>query len=325
MNHPPMPTAPMGQAPVELSRVGLGTWAMGGPWERGWGSQDDAESLAAIRRALDGGVNWIDTAPVYGAGHAERMVERVLRGLPADERPLVLTKCGRLATEQGVRSIGAPASILAEVEASLERLGVEQLDVLQLHWAPDDGTPIEETWATLDALRRAGKARWIGACNLSLDQLLAIEAVAPVDLVQPPLSLINRAALDDVLPWAAASGTGAIVYSPMQSGILTDGFSRERVEAMDEGDWRRSNPEFTEPRLTRNLALLQAVRGIAAERGASVAEVAIAWTLQQPGVTGAIVGARRPEQVDGWIGAASLQLDADARFRLHAAAAGVPA
>lgn len=321
MTRTAMPTAPMGASPVRLSRVGIGTWAIGGPWTRGWGAQDDEASLAAIRRAIEGGVNWIDTAPVYGAGHAEEVIARAVADYAQEDRPLVLTKCGRVETPEGVRSIGEPGSIRAEVEASLRRLRVDRLDVLQLHWPPEDGTPLEEAWAALDALRREGKAGSLGVCNVSLAQLEALQRVARVDLVQPPLSLINRSALADVLPWAARSGAGAIVYSPMQSGILTGSFDRSRVAAMAPDDWRRSHPDFTEPRLSRHLALVDALRAIAAERGSTVSELAIAWALQQEGVTAAIVGARSPEQVDGWIGAAALVLDREARERIELALA----
>ena len=306
-----MPTERMGRSELRLTRLGLGTWALGGPWERGWGPQDDESSVAAIRRAIEGGVNWIDTAPVYGRGHAEEVVGRVLTDLAEEDRPLVLTKCGRKSTPEGVRSIGDPASILAEAEESLARLGVDRVDVLQLHWPPEDGTPIEEAWAAIASLRDRGVARYIGACNVSVAQLEALEAVAHVDLVQPPLSLIDRRAAEPggVLPWAAAAGAGAIVYSPLQSGILTDSFDRARVEAMAPDDWRRANPEFREPRLGRNLGLVDALRPLAASLGCSVSELALAWAIEQPGVTAAIVGARRPDQVDGWIGAAGIALD----------------
>jgi aryl-alcohol dehydrogenase-like predicted oxidoreductase len=304
-----MPLARMGSSALHLSRIGLGTWAMGGPWERGWGAQDDEASVAAIRRAIEGGVNWVDTAPVYGLGHAEEVVGRVIADYDEADRPLVLTKCGRRSTSDGLRSIGDPAGILQEAESSLRRLRVERIDVLQLHWPPADGTPIEETWAAMASLRERGTVRYIGACNVSTEQLERIESVAHVDLIQPPLSLINRGALTDALPWAIASGTGAIVYSPMQSGILTETFDRERVDRMAPDDWRRANPEFSEPRLGRNLTLVETLRGLSAGLGCTVSELAIAWTLEQEGVTAAIVGARNPEQVDGWIRAADVVID----------------
>lgn len=309
----PMPLAPMGDSGLLLSRVGLGTWAMGGPWERGWGAQDDDESIAAIHRAIEGGANWIDTAAVYGHGHAETLIGSVLRDLPAADRPLVLTKCGRKATADGLRSIGDPASITAEAEQSLARLGVERIDVLQLHWPPADGTPIEETWAALAALKEAGTVGHIGACNVSTDELRRLEAVAHVDVIQPPLSLIRRGALDDALAWGAASGTGAIVYSPLQSGLLSGAFSRERVAALDAGDWRKTDAEFTEPRLSVNLALVAGLQNLSRELGCTVSELAIAWALEQTGVTAAIVGARRPSQVDGWIDAGRVELDPSTR------------
>jgi aryl-alcohol dehydrogenase-like predicted oxidoreductase len=313
-----MPQAPLGDSGLLLSRVGLGTWAMGGPWERGWGEQDDAQSAAAIRRAVEGGATWIDTAAVYGHGHAETMIGAVVRDFPEADRPLVFTKCGRKATPEGIRSVGDPRSITAEAEASLGRLGVEQLDLLQLHWPPADGTSLEDAWAALAALKQNGTTRFIGACNVSTEELRRLEAVAHVDLIQPPLSLIRRDALDDSLAWALASGTGAIVYSPLQSGLLSGGFNRERVAALDDGDWRKADAEFTEPKLSRNLALVEQVTSLAAQAGCTVAELAIAWTLEQPGVTAAIVGARRPSQVEGWIDAARVVLDGSTRSALAA-------
>ena len=292
MTRPAMPTAPMGASPVRLSRIGIGTWAIGGPWTRGWGAQDDEASLAAIRRAIEGGVDWIDTAPVYGAGHAEEVVARVVADYAPEDRPLVLTKCGR-ARPRGVRSIGEPGSIRAEVEASLRRLGVERSTSCSCTGRRRTGRRWRETWAALDALRREGR-RLPRRLQRLLAQLEALERVARVDLVQCPLSLVNRAALADVLPWAARSGVGAIVYSPMQSGILTGSFDRARVAAMAPDDWRRGHPDFTEPRLSLPSRARRRAEGDRRRAGRTVSEIAIAWALEQEGVTAAIVGARGP-------------------------------
>ena len=317
-----LPTAPLGQTGVEITRVGLGTWAIGGAdWAFNWGPQDDDDSVRAIRRAVELGLSWIDTAPVYGVGHSEEVVARALRGLPESDRPLVFTKCGRVfgGGERTPRTDISAKSIRRECEDSLRRLGVERVDLYQIHWPVLDLGVVEEGWATMAALADEGKARWIGVSNFGVEHLEACELIRHVDTLQPPLSLIQRSVLDEVLPWCRAHGTGVIVYSPLQSGLLTGRWTRERVDALDRGDWRRRSNQFTEERLSRNLELVELLRPIAARLGCSLAELAIAWALAQPGVSGAIVGARSPEQVDGWIGAAAVALGADVLAEIAAA------
>lgn len=294
---------------ARISRLGLGTWAIGGPWKRGWGAQDESESIAAIRYAVEHGVNWIDTAAVYGSGHSERMVAEAVSTFSEADRPLVMTKCGRIERDDAVLTIGAPESIRAEVDASLTRLRVERIDVMQLHWPPADVT-LSESWATLAELKAAGKIRHIGLCNVNVEQLDEAISVAPVDLVQNPLSLINRSSQNGVLDRCSDAGVGVIVYSPMQSGLLTGKYDSTSIAALDETDWRRTDPEFTEPRLTQNLQILDRLRVVADRHQVSVSECAIAWTLHQRGVSGAIVGARRPSQVSGWLGSSEIALNA---------------
>jgi len=299
---------------MEITLVGLGAWAIGGGgWAFGWGPQDDRASIDAIKHAVRSGINWIDTAAVYGYGHSEEIVGQALRELPSAERPLVFTKGGmRWYADDFMREPQKnlqPASIRSEVEASLRRLGVERIDLYQFHWPDETGTPIEESWAELLRLREEGKLRAIGVSNFDVPLLERSQALGHVDSLQPPFSLINRSAGGNVIPWAEANGTGVIVYSPMQSGLLSGRFTAERVAAMAEDDWRRSGPQFNEPRLARNLQLAEWLRPIAEAHQESVGAVAVAWTLAWSGVTGAIVGARSPEQVDGWIGAAGLRLN----------------
>jgi len=305
-----IPTAALGRSAAAFTRLGLGTWAIGGPWRLGWGPVDDAESIAAIRRAVDEGINWIDTAAVYGLGHGEEIVGQALKGRATRDELFVCTKCGRKTQPDGTPYGDLrPQSIRAECEASLRRLGVERIDLYQVHWPDkDSGTPLEDSWAVMAALVDEGKVRWIGASNFDVGQLERCEAIRHVDSLQPPLSMIQRQALRDVIPWAAAHQTGVIVYSPMASGLLSGTFERERLERLPPDDMRLRRPEFTEPSLSKNLALVERLREIADGLGCTVAELAIAWALAQDGVTGAIVGARRPVQLDGWIGAARLQI-----------------
>lgn len=304
---------PLGNSGLQISQVGFGAWAIGGGgWAYGWGSQDDAESIAAIKHAVELGINWVDTAAIYGYGHSEEMVGRALKEIQASRRPLVFTKGGMIPNldqpyQEPIRNL-RPESIRKEAEASLRRLGVDHIDLYQFHWPDETGTPVEESWGEMARLIDEGKVRAGGVSNFSVELLERAEKVRHVDSLQPPFSLIHRAAGGDVIPWAAAHQTGVIVYSPMQSGILTDGFGRERVERMAPDDWRRRNPEFQEPLVSRNLALRDALQPIAARHGSSVAAVAIGWTLSWPGVSGAIVGARSPQQVNGWFEAGSLEL-----------------
>jgi len=304
---------PLGKSGLEITRVGFGAWAIGGGgWTYGWGAQDDADSIAAIRHAVSRGINWIDTAAVYGLGHSEEVVGRALREIPAAERPYVFTKGGMITDparpfDEPQRNL-RPESIRKEVEASLRRLGVERIDLYQFHWPDSLGTPVEESWGEMARLIDEGKVRAGGVSNFDVGLLERAERIRHVDSLQPPFSLIRRQAGADVIPWSAAHGTGVIVYSPMQSGILTDSFSRERVQEMAADDWRRRSPQFQEPQLSRNLALRNALRPIAARHDVSDAAVAVAWTLSWPGVSGAIVGARSPAQVEGWLAAGNLIL-----------------
>jgi aryl-alcohol dehydrogenase-like predicted oxidoreductase len=308
-----LPTRTLGTSGLEITTVGFGSWATGGGgWAFGWGPQDDDLSIAAIARAVDLGVNWIDTAAIYGLGHSEEVVGRAVRALPADARPLIFTKCGLewdAADPMGAaQRIFTPYTVRHGIEDSLRRLGMDTVDLFQIHWPDDQGNPVEEAWAEMVKLREEGKARAIGVSNFDPDLLARCEAIGHVDSLQPPFSLVDRRTAADLLPWARAHGTGVICYSPMASGILTDTFTTGRVAAMAEDDWRRRPPMFNEPELSRNLSLRDALRPIAARHGATVAAVAVAWVMRWPAVSGAIVGARSPDQVDGWIGSASLEL-----------------
>jgi len=310
-----LPTRPLGSSGLHITTVGFGAWAIGGGgWAFGWGPQDDADSLAAMRRALELGINWIDTAAVYGLGHSEEVVGRLLRELPAGERPLVFTKCGLVWDERNrmaeARRVLRPDSIRKECEASLRRLQIERIDLYQFHWPDEAGTPVEDSWQAMVRLVEAGKVRAVGVSNFAVTLLERCEAIRHVDSLQPPFSMIRREAAEREIPWCAEHDAGVIVYSPMQSGILTDTFTAGRVAALAADDWRRRGPQFQQPALGKNLALRDALKPIARRHGATVSAVAVAWTLAWPGVTGAIVGARTASQVDGWIGAATLELTA---------------
>jgi aryl-alcohol dehydrogenase-like predicted oxidoreductase len=313
-----MDQRPFGRTGLTISPVGFGAWAIGGgDYAFGWGPQDDAESVAAIERAVDVGINWVDTAPVYGLGRSEVVVGRALKVL-GSRRPLVFTKCS-LVWEDGKRDVHhnlEAASIRGEVEASLRRLGVDAIDLMQIHWprffdAPTAGS-IEEAWTELADLKQAGKVRHIGVSNFKVDDIQRASAIAPVETLQPPYSLLRRAIEAEILPYCLTQGIGVIVYSPMQAGLLSGRMSVERVASLPEDDWRRRTPEFQEPRLSTNLAFVEVLRAVGARHGRSPGEVAVAWTLSNPAVSAAIVGFRRPSQVEGLVGAAGLQLtDAD--------------
>lgn len=318
-----MRTRRLGDSDLDLSVIGFGAWAIGGgDWIFGWGPQDDADSLAAIHRAVDLGINWIDTAAVYGLGHSELVVGRALREMTADRRPYVFTKSSLVWDEHRhvTHSLRAD-SIRREVEGSLSRLGVDAIDLYQIHWprwgnAPAgwDPGPIEEGWQAMADLKKAGKVRYIGVSNFGVPDLERASAVAPVTSLQPPYSLLRRDIETGVLPWCLAHSTGVIVYSPMQSGLLTGTMTRERFAALPESDWRKRGKYFQEPYFSQALTLVERLRAVGARHGASPGETAIAWTLRHPAVTAAIVGARRPEQLDGIAGAARVQLsDEDAR------------
>lgn len=309
-------TAKLGTTDLDVTRVGLGAWAIGGSgWQGGWGPQDDTESIETILRAVELGVNWVDTAPAYGLGHAEVIVGRAVAALPVDERPLLFTKCG-LVWEPGgttVSNVLAPVSIRRECEDSLGRLNVDVLDLMQIHWPSTDGTPIEESWSTMAGLVEEGKVRYIGVSNFDVELLEACESVRHVDTFQPELNLLVRGAASTTLPWCEAHGTGVIVYSPMRSGLLSGRYTRERAGSLPQDDWRAAHPDFQEPGLVKNLAVVDRLQAIAGEMGATLPELAVAWALAWPAVGGAIVGARRPDQLEDWVGAASVELD-DARL-----------
>jgi aryl-alcohol dehydrogenase-like predicted oxidoreductase len=310
-----LPQRPLGSSRVLITKTGFGAWALGGGgWAFGWGPQDDAVSLATMRHALELGLNWIDTAAVYGLGHSEEVVGRLLRELPPSGLPLVFTKCGLIWDQNNPMAppqrVLKPDSISRECDASLRRLGVERIDLYQFHWPDESGTAVEDSWNEMARLIELGKVRLGGVSNFNVPLLERCEAIRHVDSLQPPFSLIRRQAAAREIPWCANHNTGVICYSPMQSGLLTDTFSRERVAKFSEDDWRRRSPDFNEPGLSRNLALRDSLRPIAQRHRTTVSAVAVAWTLAWPGVTGAIVGGRSPQQVDGWIEAASLQLTA---------------
>ncbi len=309
-----LPTLPLGRSGLTITRIGFGSWAIGGGgWSFGWRPQDDDESIATMRHAIELGINWIDTAAVYGLGHSEELVGRLLRQLPYEARPLIFTKCGLLwdADDDPMsppERVLRPESIRNECEASLRRLGIERIDLYQFHWPDETGTAVEDSWAEMMKLVDEGKVRAAGVSNFDVGLLDRCEALRHIDSLQAPFSLINRVAGEHELPWCASHQTGVVCYSPLQSGLLTDTFTASQVSAMGLDDWRRTAANFRQPQLGRNLSLRNALRPIAQRHGTTVSSVAIAWTLAWPGVTGAIVGARMPKQVDIWIGAAALSL-----------------
>jgi len=309
-----MQTKQLGRTGLEITRIGFGAWAVGGgEYVFGWGLQDDADSVAAIERAVADGVNWIDTAPVYGLGRSEEIVGRALKQLGSSRRPYVFTKCS-LVWDGKSREIShslEPASIRREAEASLRRLGVDAIDLYQVHWpGPWGQAPanIEEGWRTLADMKREGKVRRLGVSNFSVAEMERIASIEPIGSLQPPYSLLRRKIEADVLPYCQANGIGVIVYSPMQAGLLSGKMTRERLASMPADDWRKGSREFMEPRLTANLEFVEALRGVGARLGRTPGELAVAWTLRHPAVTAAIVGFRRPQQVSEILGAADLRL-----------------
>jgi len=303
-------TAPLGATGLEITRIGFGAWAIGGGgWEFGWGPQEDDQSVAAIHHALEQGINWIDTAAAYGFGHSEQIVGRALEGLA--QRPYVFTK-GSLLEGPGRRVVHSLRrdSLIREAEASLQRLGIDAIDLYQIHW-PDPAADIEEGWAAVAELKERGLVRHIGVSNFDVEQLRRIQQIAPVETLQPPYSLVDRAVEDDILPFAEREGIGVIAYSPMGSGLLSGAMTRERIAALPDDDWRKRDERFTEPALSRHLATVARLENVAERRGTTAGAVAIAWTLANPAVDGAIVGFRRPEQVDPLVAAADLELAPD--------------
>jgi aryl-alcohol dehydrogenase-like predicted oxidoreductase len=309
-------TRALGNSDLHLTPIGYGAWAIGGGnLEFGWGAQDESESIAAIERALDSGLNWIDTAAVYGLGHSEEVVGKALKGRV--KKPLVFTKCSMRWDEnrQIYRSLKA-ASLQEEVEASLRRLGVDTIDLYQIHW-PNPEDELEEGWETLAKFKEQGKVRYIGVSNFSVAQMKRIQKIAPITSLQPPYSLLNRNVEAEILPFCQANHIGVINYSPMVSGLLTGKMTAERIRDLPEDDWRKRSANFQSPKLERNLALVELLRQIGQQHGVEPGVVAIAWTLRQPAITAAIVGARRPDQVDGVLPAATFRLSESEIVRIE--------
>jgi len=300
-------TKQLGNSDLQLTPLGIGAWAMGGGgWRFAWGPQDDNESIAAIHHALDLGINWIDTAAVYGLGHSEEVVARALEG--RSNRPYVFTKCARRWDDNReiFKSLKAD-SIRYEVEQSLRRLKVDVIDLYQIHW-PEPDEDIEQGWTEMARLKDEGKVRYIGVSNFTVEQMKRAQKIAPITSLQPPYSIVSPEVEESLLPYCQENGIGVIVYSPMKSGLLTGKMTRERIASLPEDDFRKRTPPFNEPALTRNLAIVDKIREIGTAHGRSPGEVAIAWALRHPAVTAAIVGFRSPAQVDGVIGAAEFRL-----------------
>jgi aryl-alcohol dehydrogenase-like predicted oxidoreductase len=305
-----MKTRPLGNSDMAITPIGFGAWAIGGSgWAFGWGAQDDTDSIAAIHEALDLGVNWIDTAAIYGLGHSEEVVARALDGVR--KRPYVFTKCARTWDEK--KQIGKSLksdSIRRECEASLRRLKVDVIDLYQIHW-PEPDEDVEEGWSTLAKLKQEGKVRWIGVSNFDVTHLKRAQAIAPITSLQPHYSLLSRKIEAEILPFTTANDIGVIAYSPMASGLLTGAMTRERIANLPPDDWRRNNRNYQEPLLSRNLKLVDLLREIAGRHGVAPGAIAVAWVLREPVVTGAIVGARRPGQLKETVRAADLSLSDD--------------
>ncbi len=300
----------LGNSDLAITPIGFGAWAIGGgDWRFGWGAQDDADSIAAIHAAIDGGINWIDTAAVYGFGHSEEIVRKALDGM--SERPYIFTKCGLVPSASDARTpvedISAE-SIKRECEASLRRLGVDTIDLYQIHWPTDDIVDIDAAWTAMNDLKTAGHVRAIGVSNFDVAELERALAIAPVTSLQPPYSLVKPAVENEILPFCLENGIGTIVYSPMGAGLLTGAMTRERARSLPANDWRTKNDEFQEPKLSRNLDLVDHLIAIGKRHGRSAGEVAVAWTLHHPAVTGAIVGARSAKQIEGTINALTFRL-----------------
>jgi aryl-alcohol dehydrogenase-like predicted oxidoreductase len=304
----------------EITILGFGSWAAGGPYKFGWGPTDDQESIAAIRHAIGSGINWIDTAAIYGLGHSEEVVGKATEGMRVGEDVLVFTKCGGFFKEELGKVVYdlRPDSIARECEQSLRRLGLDTIDLYQIHW-PDNstGTAVEDSWEAMSRLVEEGKVRWIGVSNFEPALLDRCGAVHHITSVQPPLNLVKRRARNDVIPWCREHGAGVIVYSPMASGLLTGKYDHDSFANLARDDWRRNSAAFQEPELSRIFDLVERLKVVAEGLGTTLPLLVTAWTLSVPGVTGAIVGARRPEQVDGWIDAGSLTLDDATMERLE--------
>jgi aryl-alcohol dehydrogenase-like predicted oxidoreductase len=313
-----MQTVKFGKTGMEITPIGFGAWAIGGGgWAAAWGPQDDDEAVGAIRRAVELGVNWVDTAAVYGLGHSEELVAQALKSVPESERPYVFTKCSLVWDGGGdISNVLEKNSVKRECEESLRRLQTDVIDLYQIHW-PRPDEYIEEGWEAMAELKDEGKVRHIGVSNFDVSQMERIGEIAPVETLQPPYNMLNRGVEEEILPYCGENDIGVIVYSPMRSGLLTGKMTPERVANLPSDDWRRNAQDFQEPRLSRNLELVELLEEIGADHGLSPGEVAIAWTLRHPAVTAAIVGGRRPDQVDGIIGAAELRLSEDELDRLE--------
>ncbi|MEE1673831.1 aldo/keto reductase [Agarivorans aestuarii] len=302
-----MELARLGNSDLEITRIGLGAWAMGGKWQWGWGAQQDEDSIATIQHALSLGINWIDTAPVYGLGHSEKVVGKAIKGLA--QKPLIFSKCGfNWDAKSNIEPCLKAASVKKEVENSLKRLQVETIDLYQIHW-PNPAEDIEEAWQAMAELKQQGKIRYLGVSNHTVEQMQSLQKIAPINCMQPPYSLINRDCETELLPYCQQHNAGVICYSPMGSGLLTGKMTAERIAAMGDDDWRKKADDFNEPKLSHNLKIVAALLQVAERHQVSAAEVAIAWTLKHPAITGAIVGMRSPEQANGVIKGASLKLD----------------
>jgi len=303
----------LGKNGPELTEIGFGAWAIGGPWEYGWGSVEDSESVKAIHKALDGGINWIDTAAVYGLGHSEEVVARALKGIRGTV--FIATKCGMVWDEgKKVRIHASPKSIRMEIEKSLKRLNTDHIDLYQIHW-PDPQTPVEDSWGTLVELKNEGKVRYIGVCNYGVEMLIKCQSIAPVQSLQPPYSLLHRDIEKEILPYCLKENIGVVAYSPMQSGLLTGKFD---PAALARDDWRRKSPLYQEPYLSKALAFANSLKPTASKYEKSVAQLAVGWVLNQSAVTSAIVGARTEEQVKENIGASGLKIgDQDVKVILE--------
>ncbi|HEV2093896.1 MAG TPA: aldo/keto reductase [Rubrobacter sp.] len=309
-----------GKTELEITPVGFGAWAIGGGgWAAAWGPQDDDEAVGAIRRAVELGINWVDTAAVYGLGHSEELVALALKDVPEADRPYVFTKCSLVWDESGdIQNVLKKDSVKRECEESLRRLGVDVIDLYQIHW-PRPDEEIEEGWEALSELKEEGKVRHVGVSNFDTGQMERANGIAPVETLQPPYNMLRRDVEDEILPYARKNDVGVIVYSPMASGLLTGKMTRERVENMPADDWRRNSEQFNDPKLSKNLELVERLREIGGRHDKSPAEVAIAWTLRHPAVSAAIVGGRRPDQVDGIVGAADFRLSEDEIAEVEAA------
>jgi aryl-alcohol dehydrogenase-like predicted oxidoreductase len=313
-----MQTVKFGKTGMAITPIGFGAWAIGGGgWAAAWGPQDDDEAVGAIRRAVELGVNWVDTAAVYGLGHSEELVAQALKSVPESERPYVFTKCSLVWDGGGdISNVLEKNSVKRECEESLRRLQTDVIDLYQIHW-PRPDEYIEEGWEAMAELKDEGKVRHIGVSNFDVSQMERIGEIAPVETLQPPYNMLNRGVEEEILPYCGENDIGVIVYSPMRSGLLTGKMTPERVANLPSDDWRRNAQDFQEPRLSRNLELVELLEEIGADHSLSPGEVAIAWTLRHPAVTAAIVGGRRPDQVDGIIGAAELRLSEDELDRLE--------